>query len=223
MQQYYHHRHSLFVEFSEFSVLKLHKLTVAVRSNIIGLNAILKLVINICVGVDLAIIMFVSNNLIKQRLVPDFVCQSHTLIVRWVFSGILLTNTYLLVRRIKFLAENIPVCSLVVNWDEWKIRYLRYLEFWSVELGPVLQRLFDKIVIIYVVGSSQYSGGPLFSSFWMDCQNSLLDRYRHDFVFSHDFQNHSCLFSSSLKILLRQNRLFLPMIILFLINFRELE
>lgn len=97
MQQYYQHGHSLFVEFSEFSVLKLYELAIAVGSNIIRLNPILKFVIYVCQGVNLAIVMLIADNFVEERLVPDFICQGHSLIVCWVFYQILLTKTLLLV------------------------------------------------------------------------------------------------------------------------------
>lgn len=75
MQQYYQHGHSLFVKLSEFSVLKLHKLAIAVGSDIIWLNTILKFVIYVCQGVNLAVVMLIANDFVEERLVPDFVCQ----------------------------------------------------------------------------------------------------------------------------------------------------
>jgi hypothetical protein len=97
MQQYYQHGHSLFVELSEFRVLKLYELAIAVGSNIIRLNPILKFVIYVCQGVNLAIVMLIADNFVEERLVSDFICQGHTLIVCWVFYKILLTKTLLLV------------------------------------------------------------------------------------------------------------------------------
>lgn len=220
MQQYYQHGHSLLVEFTEFRVFKLDELAVAVRSNVIRLYTILKLVINVCQSVDLAVVMFIANNFIEERLVPNFIGQGHALVIVWIFHEILLTKPLLLIRSVELLAENVPVGSLNVDWGKWEVRDLRHLQFWSVELGSVLQRFVDELVIVEVVGCSQDSGRSLFTSFRVNRQNSLLDRDRHNFEFAHYFQNLSSLLLASLEILLRKNRLVLRVIfVLFLINF----
>ena len=131
MQQYYQHGHSLLVEFTEFRVFKLDESAVAVRSNapVIWLYSILKLIVNVLQNLDLAVIMFIADDFIEMRLVLDFVCQGHALIIMWIFGEVLLIEPLLLIRSIELLAENVPVGSLNVDWGEREVRYLRHLEF----------------------------------------------------------------------------------------------